>query len=101
LNSEAPKGTDGADQRRVGMCRRKGGGRLVFEGPLYLGRGEQDASIPLSHDRRARLRLCNSNAQLTLPRGNLGGQAFLVLLSGIKRSLDHINSSFDSYLLVA
>jgi hypothetical protein len=63
--------------------------------------GEHDASIPLGHDRRVRLCRRNSDAQLALQHGNLGGQGGLMLQSGIKRSLDRIDSSFNSCLLVA
>jgi hypothetical protein len=58
-------------------------------------------SILLDHDRRTRLRRRNRDAQLALQRGDLGGQGCLVLQSGIKRSLDRIDASFDSRLLVA
>jgi hypothetical protein len=42
----------------------------------------------------------NSDAQLALKHGDLGGQGYLMLQSGIKLSLDRIESSFDSCLLV-
>jgi hypothetical protein len=62
LNCEASEGTDGFGQHRSGLGRSDGGCHLVREGPLQLHRGERDASIPLSHGRRARLRSRNSDA---------------------------------------